>query len=62
MMPPSYYRHTEPRYNRPTSPSVDDQAKLNSLYSQLARAKARRDHHLVRQLEAQVRRLTNTGE
>lgn len=45
------------RRHRYTGPSTADQHKINSLRSQLARAEARKDHHLAKQIGQLIRNL-----
>lgn len=51
------YRFETPRWRRASR--IADQQKINSLNGQLQRAKARKDKHLVKQIEASLRLLNN---
>lgn len=44
---------------RVAKPKIEDQAKVNALNSQLARAKMQRNKHLIRELEDKLRNLTS---
>jgi hypothetical protein len=49
----------EPRFRVNTSPSIEDQNKLNKLAGELSRAKMRKDKHLIKQIETKIRDITN---
>ncbi len=51
------YRFETPKPRRTSR--IADQQKINSLNGQLQRAKARKDKHLVKQIEASLRALNN---
>jgi hypothetical protein len=51
----------EPRFHVNTSPSIEDQNKLNKLAGELSRAKMRKDKHLIKQIETKIRDITQKG-